>query len=195
MSAGSATGLELVRRLYDDLKADQAAIDTAPPAADHALIASVGSLLAAEARLLDSRQFQTWLSLWEDDGFFWVPLDADTHPGDDQSFFLDDRRRLGERVWRMTDKTAWGIWPPPRLTRLVSGVEAWRDQGHAEEAPNEVLAASAVLLHYVRRDHVWQTAGRQIHRLRQTSDGWRICRKILVLPVLEAGAPNLGWLL
>ncbi len=190
-ASAPANGLEAVRALYDGLVADKRFVETAPLHTDFARGEEVAALLRAECRLLDARRFDDWLSFWEDDALFWVPLDPEAHPGEDQSLLLDDRRRLGERVWRMNDKTAWGIWPPPKITRVLGGVETWTAPG----ADHEVLVASSLIIHYVRREHAWQTAGHQIHRLRNSGRGWRLCRKILVLPLIQTGVPNLGWLL
>lgn len=184
-----SAGLTRVRALYRSLAEDRDFPATAPPA-DPALSAGIAAALAHEARLLDQRQFARWLGLWEPDAVYWVPLTPDGDPAGDQALFLDDHRRLKERVWRMGDASAWAIQPPGDAIRLVGGVEAW-----PLESPDEVIAVSAITLHYTRLQAVFTTAGRQVHRLRRGPEGWRLSRKILLLPALAAGTPHLGWLL
>lgn len=177
-----------VRARYDGLAADlRSAAER--PAGDPELAAGVAAFLHAEARLLDAGRFAEWLDLVADDGVVWVPLRADAHPATDQSLFLDDRRRLGERVWRLGDPNAWALRPAPWVTRLVGGVEAWT------VGNDELLAASTLLLQHARAGRAWSGAGRTVHRLRRGPAGWRIVHKIISLPAPAAGVPHLGWLL
>lgn len=183
-----SAGLTRVKALYDRLSADRAFVAAATKA-DPALSAEIAMALAHEARLLDAREFARWLGLWEEEAIFWVPLTPDGDPAADQALFLDDHRRLRERVWRMGDTSAWALHPAGDAVRLVGGVEAWPLDG------DEVIAASVLTIQYVRMQSVFTTAGRQIHRLRRTPEGWRFTRKILLLPMQSAGTPHLGWLL
>ncbi len=182
-------GTPRVKALYQSLRDDVAFVAHAP-AADPVLSAAAASALHAEARLLDARAFDRWLALWDEDATYWVPLSPDGDPETDQALFLDDHRRLGERVWRMHDRSAWALYPQGDAVRLVGGVEAW-----PLEAADEIIVASTMTLQYVRLQSIFTTAGRQIHRLRRGADGWRLARKILLLPAQAAGTPHLGWLL
>ena len=80
--------------------------------------------VVAEARLLDDERYDDWLSDWAPDGILWVPLDPAAHPGADQSFFLDDVRRLRERVTWRRQSSAWSQHPPVRAVRSTTNVEA-----------------------------------------------------------------------
>ena len=68
--------------------------------------------LVAEARLLDDERLDDWLAGWAPDGILWVPTRPASHPGADQSFFLDDVRRLRERVKWRRQSSAWSQHPP-----------------------------------------------------------------------------------
>ncbi|MCW5715933.1 MAG: hypothetical protein KIT43_15585 [Bauldia sp.] len=187
LAATPPTGLARVRGLYQGLVDDRAAV-IAAGAADAALSTSAATFLAAECRWLDGRSFDRWLSAWTDDGLYWVPL-AHGHPAEDQALFLDDRRRLGERVWRMSDASAWALTPGADTVRLLGTVEAWPDG-------DDVLTSSALHITYCRGRRVLALAARQIHRLTRDEPGaLRIRRKILLIPELTAGLPQLGWLL
>lgn len=181
--------LQRVRTLYASLAADIATLADRPPS-DHRLAGEAAAFLAYEARLLDGRAFPAWLDLWEEDALFYVPLDAGADPANDQALFLDDHRRLRERIWRMGDASAWALQPPAVTVRLVGTVEAWPDG-----AADELTVSSAILIQHTRLQAHFATAGRQIHRLRRSADGLRLVRKILLLPQHATGTPHLGWLL
>ncbi len=183
--------LSAVRARYDRLGADVATVRGAG-VSDPAVSAAVAPLVFAEARWLDGHRWQDWLAWCDDDTMVWVPLDV-THPaaGDDQSLFLDDRRRLDERVWRFGDPFAWALVPGGTVVRSVTAVEAWPCPAESGGAPDEVLVSSSVTIQYVRLGSVWTTSGHQIHRLRAR----RLVHKILLLPALSAGTPHLGWLM
>src|SRR2546430_4478978 len=83
--------------------------------------------LFAEARLLDERRFDEWESLFSDDGSYWVPIDPAKEPVQGISISSDDRKRLHERVFRLTQTPVLDQNPPSRTMRLVSNVEVEAD--------------------------------------------------------------------
>ncbi len=192
-------GLEKVKALYDDLAAERDWVLAAPLATHQALVGDVARFLALEARLLDAGHFERWLQLWDPQGWYWIPLRRDSHPGADQALFLDDRRRLQERVWRLRDPYAWGIQPLPETVRVISGVEAW-DHPRREGAEGTVVASSTLMLHVVAGSQPRQVVARQIHRLSPKAEGqaivgFEMVRKTLLIPELAQGSRHLGWLL
>lgn len=156
------------------------------PAADPGLAHRVALLLAHEARLLDDAVFDAWLEQWTDDAVFWVPHGVAVHPGRDQSLWLDDRRRLGERIQWRREPSAWGQQPPSTTVRVLGVVEAWQDA-------DRVVARSAIVLHEQRRGRSQQLAGHQIHEL--VGDDLRRRTKVLLFPRLELGVRNPSFLL
>ncbi len=192
----SQLGLKRVKALYNDLAAERDWVLAAPLATHPALVADVARFLALEARLLDAGHFERWLQLWDPQGWYWIPLRRDSHPGADQALFLDDRRRLQERVWRLRDPYAWGIQPLPEMVRAISGVEAWEHPGDE----GTVLASSTLMLQVVGGSQPRQVVARQIHRLRPKAEGagvegFEMVRKTLLIPELAQGSRHLGWLL
>ena len=184
-------GLSKTLALYDSLVGDVAFLDTAPLMSDGTLATEIMSILIGEARFLDRRQFDDWYELWTEDGAFWLPLHQDHHPARDQGLIMDDYRRLGERVWRMQDSSAWALVPYAQTVRMVSGIEAWT----LPDSPNDVIATSAISITHERTGKVTVLAGRQIHRLRRSNGSWVISRKILLCPAIAAGISHLGWIL
>ena len=195
-----------VRSRYDEL-AELVSWVQGRPAADPALTAAVAPHLVREARLLDSGRFEEWLEGWTDDAVVWVPLSVPAHPGRDQALFLDDRRRLAERVSWRRDPAAWGQQPPSLTVRAVTGVEAW-------PAGGRVVARSSLVVHEQRHGLGQQLAGYQIHeladgpaRFRRSDAGEegpvgepagepaRFRTKIIVMPALSLGVRNPSFLM
>jgi 3-phenylpropionate/cinnamic acid dioxygenase small subunit len=183
----ATSGLREVRRLLAALEADRFTVDAAGQA-EADLVAQASLVISHEARLLDAQRFDDWLQLWEPDAVLWVPL-APEYASNDQSLFLDDLRRLHERIAWRRDPAAWGVQPSPSTVRGIGSVEAW-PAGSAE-----VLVSSTLQVQQTSRAGSWSTSGRQIHRLRSRDGAWRLVRKTLLLPELLIGTPNLGWLL
>jgi 3-phenylpropionate/cinnamic acid dioxygenase small subunit len=176
---------DAVRRRYDELTDLVASIAGRPPA-DPATIAAATVFVAAEARRLDLGAYDDWLDSLTDDVVLWVPLSRTAHPGRDQSLFLDDRRRLGERVAWRREPSAWGQQPASQCVRTVGSVEAWDDG-------DTTVVASAVAVHEHRAGRAQHLAGHQIHEL---VDGATRCRsKILLFPTLVNGLRNPSFLL
>ena len=94
------------------------------PATPHELHAATRAV-HGEARQLDARRFDAWLEWLTEDAVLWIPLAETPHPATDQSLFLDDRRRLGDRVRWRGERSAWGQHPPSATVRTVGTIEAW----------------------------------------------------------------------
>lgn len=188
MTAAAAATPDAVRSRYDEL-AELVGWVEEQSAADPALAAAVAPHLVREARLLDSGRFEEWLEDWTDDAVVWVPLSAPAHPGRDQALFLDDRRRLAERVSWRRDPAAWGQQPPSLTVRAVSGVEAWAVGGR-------VVARSVLVVHEQRHGLGQQLAGHQIHELvGDPAHAPRFRTKIIVMPALSLGVRNPSFLM
>ncbi|MFM0265103.1 aromatic-ring-hydroxylating dioxygenase subunit beta [Paraburkholderia sediminicola] len=85
----------------------------------------IEEFLYHEARLLDSWQLDRWLALFTDDASYHVPsigLSADASPNTALFYIADDRFRLGERVSRLSKRTAHAEHPRSRTRHFVSNV-------------------------------------------------------------------------
>lgn len=173
-----------VHKVYDHLRELAVGMNGRGEASAEAT-ALVTPLLVREARLLDSGRYSEWLESWSDDGLLWVPLDHTAGPAADQSLFLDDRRRLEERISWRAEESAWGQQPPSVTVRSVTGIEAWED-GAA------LVARSTLMLSETRRGHSQLLTGCQIHEL--TADH-KIRTKIIQLPQLAVGVRNPSFIL
>lgn len=173
---------------YDEVRA---VLDSAlsAPLSDphHAAIAN--PIFEYEARLIDSKRYDEWLALYNDDTFLWIPVHPDDHPGKDQALTFDDKRRLRERVWHMADPKAWAIAKPePMTVRQLGPVAAWPYQG-------QILATSTITYLHVRRGPAQVLRGRQVITLKQSGDQITITGKIIILPELSLGEAHIGWIL
>jgi 3-phenylpropionate/cinnamic acid dioxygenase small subunit len=155
------------------MDANAAAID--PKTRESAIDRSVfEAFLFAEARLLDERRFRDWMALFAEDGSYWVPAVADQEsPFNQVSLFYDDRDLMKTRVDRLEHPRIHVQTPPSRTAHLIGNVIL--DQ--ADDAKGEYAVSSTVIMVEYREDNQRIFAGRQIHTLRRTADGFRIVQK------------------
>ena len=90
----------------------------------------VTQFLYAEARALDDRDFETWLTFYHKDAEFWMPAwdDDDRLTEDPQSeislIWYGDRGGLEDRVFRIrTERSSATSLPEPRTTHNITNVE------------------------------------------------------------------------
>jgi benzoate/toluate 1,2-dioxygenase beta subunit len=91
---------------------------------------AVTQFLYAEARALDDRDFETWLTFYHKDAEFWMPAwdDDDRLTEDPQSeislIWYGDRAGLEDRVFRIrTERSSATSLPEPRTGHSISNVE------------------------------------------------------------------------
>lgn len=83
-----------------------------------------------EARLLDDRQWDEWLTCYSKDAMFWMPSwdDDDTLVEDPQSdislIYYPNRDGLEDRIYRIkTERSGATSLPEPRTTHIISNLE------------------------------------------------------------------------
>jgi len=139
--------------------------------------AAVRAFIEDEARLLDDRQFDQWLALFDADCRYWVPVSPDQRsPADGVSHFHDDKQLLMARTHRLLHPRAFGAEPAPRTAHVVSGVRIDRDDGDAL-----TVSSSQLMLEYRDRDgfenDLRMFGGRVTHRLRDEGERFVIVEK------------------
>ena len=90
----------------------------------------VQSFLFRESRLLDDRQFDEWLKLFEPDGHYWVPMAWDQPDPDEYvSLIYENLDLLTLRIHRLTHKRTTSQFPPSRTLHQLGNVEveSWSD--------------------------------------------------------------------
>jgi 3-phenylpropionate/cinnamic acid dioxygenase small subunit len=148
---------------------------------------SVQEFYFTEATILDERRFDEWLALWNPEAAqYWAPVrrtrtghEDFTEPGE-LGLFEDDFMTLALRVAAMQAPSAWAESPPSRTRRLISNVQAVRNE-------DATVAATSNFLVYRSRlesvEHLF--AGRRTDHLEQVDPaddtGWRIRERMVLL--------------
>ena len=138
------------------------------------LFFQVQQFLYDEAALLDSWQLDDWLAMYTEDAEYQVPptdLGEDSTPDNSLFYIADDRRRLEERVLRLSKKTAHSEFPRSKLRHLVSNIRILDAAAHQ-------LKVEAAFVCYRSKDGVTDTfIGRYDYLLVRAELGLRIRSK------------------
>ncbi|MDL2401000.1 benzoate 1,2-dioxygenase small subunit [Rhizobium mayense] len=139
------------------------------------------TFLYREARLLDDREWDEWLTCYAPDVAYWMPAwdDDDQLTEDPQSqislIYYPSRDGLEDRVFRIKTERSGASTPEPRTSHNVSNVEVLADRG--EEV--DVRYNFHTLNHrYKVTDHFF---GTMFVTLRKSGDQLLISQKKIVL--------------
>jgi 3-phenylpropionate/cinnamic acid dioxygenase small subunit len=136
----------------------------------------IEQFLFREAELLDHRQYAEWLSLFAEDGVYWMPAGQDDiDPQKETSLIFDDRKALGDRVARLLHPAAHSQTPPSRTRHLIGNIVL----GEAEPASLHVGSNFAIMESRLGVQRWW--GGHADHHLRRDAGDWRIVRKKVCL--------------
>ena len=138
---------------------------------------------------MDEHRYKEWLALWTEDALYWVPCNEDDiDPTRHVSIIYDDRVRLQQRVERLMSGAVLAQDPLPRMRRVLSSIEIEADGA-------EICAQSNFILVFARGGGQQLWAGRSIHTLRPDTDGFRMCRKKVLLVNADQEMPLLQFLI
>jgi 3-phenylpropionate/cinnamic acid dioxygenase small subunit len=158
----------------------------------------VEQFLYYEARLLDDRRFDEWLTLFTDDIHYWMPqrynrlqreMDKENGRIGDLASFDEDRRSLGQRVFRLKTNMAWAEDPPSRTRHFVTNV--WIRPTSTETE----LEVESYFLTYRNRgeDEVDIWAGRRDDLLRRGGESrFQIARRHILIDQATILSKNLS---
>jgi 3-phenylpropionate/cinnamic acid dioxygenase small subunit len=138
--------------------------------------------LYREAMLLDRKQWDEWLELFTDDGYYWVPLFAEqANPLEHTSLFYEDRVLMQMRIDRLRHPRAFSQEPPTLTSHVVSGVmlESF------DEASSECVVRSSFHLLEFRRDEQRTFGGFATFTLVPAGDSFKI--KLKRVDLINAG--------
>lgn len=142
---------------------------------------AAAELLYREARLLDTRQWEDWLALYDMDAIYWAPAMVGDegwtdNPDNDVSLMYMDRPGLEARVFRIESRDSYATDPMPHTAHIVSNVLV---EGNGEGDADGLVHVSATwLVHsYMRVRGPSTRGGLYEYALRETPDGLRIARK------------------
>ena len=155
-------------------------------------------LLYHEAGLLDRREFDEWLTLFTEDGIYWLPMEETDDPLQQSSILYDNTKMREMRVHQIVRKAHYAQLPRSRTVHAVSNVRVL-----PTELPNEMLARCTVMVTELREGN-YQQLGLGNHRifaghceycLRRSDDRLVIAMKKLILINRDLPIENLSFIL
>jgi 3-phenylpropionate/cinnamic acid dioxygenase small subunit len=154
---------------------------------------AVEAFLYREARWLDEMELGKWLELFEQDGLYCSPLEAQFRP-DEPVILVDTDKLRRQRAYRLLSTPAYAQRPPSRTVRQVGNVEL----EHADNG--DLVVRSVLVIHEVRVGDERQfglavprqLAARCTYVLRRHDDDFKIAKKEVVLLERESPIENLS---
>ena len=120
----------------------------------------IEKFLIEEARILDERRWDQWLSLFAADGWYWIPIEeAQASPQTTVSLIYDDRQLLETRVRRLLAGKLHSQSPASRTSHMVTNIT------FEKEGKEGILVRSKFQVIEYRRDKQRLFAGTQWHSL------------------------------
>jgi len=152
--------------------------------------AEIEQFLYREACLMDEHRYQEWLSLWTEDGVYWVPCAREpSDPSREVSIIYDDRAKLADRALYLETGTVREPDARPLMRRVISNIEA------TPLSDTETEVASNFVLVEARDDGQYIWCGRSIHRLRREGPDLKIAFKKVLLVNRAQPMPILQFLI
>lgn len=138
-----------------------------------------------EARLLDTQQYEEWLSLFTEDATYWVPLEqGQQDPRETSSLVYDDRTLLELRVKQLRHPRAHARAPLPRTVHQVGNIVV-----------RDLVVTSTLTVVEFRNERQRLWAGLVEHRLVRNGASFRIAGKRIDLVNSEGEIEGLSILL
>lgn len=159
---------------------------------------SITDFLYYEAELLDDRKFEEWLDLFADDARYEVPVrvtrekNAEWDVSPTARIFDDSKEMLQVRIERLNTEYAWAEDPPSRVRHFISNIRVYPgDNG------GEYNVRYNVLIYRSRGElpRYELLSGQRRDVLRETPDGWRIARRVVILDQSVLASYNLSYFL
>lgn len=148
------------------------------------------AVVVREARLLDQRNYESWLDLYVPRCVYWVPgREIVGDPREEPALHFDDHRRLVDRVALIRTGFLHAQTPPSVTCRLVGSLETRRHSASVSDVFSTLLIDA-----YRRETHV-QFTGRQVHRIVKAQDSWAIQYRVLLLNDRAGSQGNITFIL
>ena len=151
--------------------------------ADETLQEAIANLIRLETRCLDEADLDTWISLFTEDGYYWIPLEREqSDPEQHDSLIYDNRALMEIRKFNLHNPLSPSMQQEVRSVRILSALETDMLADPSEEI---TVRASVIAVIYHRKQDTF--AGVVTWRLVQTEEGLKIKSKRLDL--LNSDAP------
>ena len=143
----------------------------------------IADLIRRETRCLDEADLETWISLFTEDGYYWMPLErAQTDPEQHDSLIYDNRALMEMRRYNLHNPLSPSMQHEVRSVRILSEPKIDLSAGPAGDIM--VRANVIAVIHHRKQDTF---AGAITWRLVRTGEGLKIKSKRVDL--LNADAP------
>jgi 3-phenylpropionate/cinnamic acid dioxygenase small subunit len=143
-----------------------------------------------EADLLDHRENDAWLDLWDEKGKYIVPIDPTTTDFDNTlNYANDDHEMRKKRVFRLRSGESVSTTPPPRTLRTVSRFRVLADDGEV------VRARCAQNLREFHKDSYRFYSADLEYELARGNDGFKILKKVIRLINSDDAIAGVGYIL
>ena len=147
------------------------------------MLAEASELLYKEAYYVDGQKWDEWLDLFTEDCEYWMPSWKDEHEVTEDPkreislIYYGGRFGLEDRVWRIRSGQSIASTPLPRTSHAVNNimVDDLADDGMTVRSTWQANC----FFHKKNKSDLFY--GDYEHKLRKTADGWKICRKYVVL--------------
>ena len=146
---------------------------TAAAGLDGSAKRSVEEFLYREARLLDERSFEEWLTRWSAEGRYWMPRHhGQDNPFEQISLFYENSMLMETRIRRLRNDRNWSQQPVTRSVRLVGNITV-----DGCDAAGRVIVRSC--LQYTEHRLVQRHLAAEVfHKLESDgSGGWKVYLK------------------
>lgn len=140
-----------------------------------ALLAQVTEFLWAEADLLDRKDYDVWLDLWQATGFYTLPIGDTEDFANALNLCHDDAKMRRDRIVRFQQGFSISSAPPAQTVRTVSRIVIEKAEGDVIT----VRSAEHVVEDKFGRQRLW--AANMTHTLIATDGGFRIRNKVVRL--------------
>lgn len=135
---------------------------------------AIEAFLIHESTLLDDRRFEEWRELFEEEGYYWVPLLPEhTDPGAQAALFYDDRRMMQTRIERLRNPHIHAQTPPHRTCHVIGNIAVTE----VDMVRSECTVRSALVMSDYRLRTQRVFSGQVRHRLRLVGSAFRIVWK------------------
>jgi 3-phenylpropionate/cinnamic acid dioxygenase small subunit len=153
--------------------------------------------LYMESRLLDRRDFGTWLKLFTQDAIYWLPMNENAPGLVEPSVLKDDKKTLAMRVHQLLHEPHYSQRPRSRTLHAISNVTV-----AAAEHPDESFVCCNVLVTEMREGDYHQLglgdqrllAGHCEYRLRHQANQVLIAMKKVILINRDTPIVNLSFI-
>ncbi|TCU06088.1 aromatic-ring-hydroxylating dioxygenase subunit beta [Rhizobium sullae] len=135
--------------------------------------AEVEDFIFQQAEFIDARDYESWLSLFTDDGTYWIPATPhDSDPEMQLSFMYDDLPTMVARCERLLAFGTAGQQPITRSSHVVGNVRLGEPDSNGD-----IVVHSRFHVTQFRRDVLKTYVGGFTHHLVTTDEGFKIRRQ------------------